>query len=112
MLVANGQLPKTHSIEELSEMAPIEGGWDAQDVLKLDRFYIAARYPDALPSGSTIRKHFTPKDAQEAIAIAQGGMDILSRWAASLGVLITLSGEKSKTSQAAVRKPTKGPQVE
>lgn len=89
LLVANGRIPKTHSIEELSAMVPIEGGWGEREVIKRDRFYIAARYPDALPSGSTARKHFTQKDAEEAIAIAQGGMDILSRWAASLGVPLT-----------------------
>lgn len=86
LLMAHGKLPKTHSIEELSEMVPVEGGWDDREVIKLDRFYIAARYPDALPSGSTVRKHFTKKDAQEAIAIAQGGMDLLTRWAVALGV--------------------------
>ena len=96
LLMANGRLPKTHSIEELSEMVPIEGGWDEREVIKLDRFYITARYPDALPSGSTVRKHFTKKDAQEAITIAQGGMDLLIRWAVSLGVPIP-GAEKSPT---------------
>lgn len=90
LLAANGPIPKAHSLEELSTMAPIEGGWEEHEVIKLDRFYIAARYPDALPSGSTARKHFTQKDAEEAIAIARGGMDILSRWAVSLGVPLTI----------------------
>lgn len=92
LLMAHGTLPKTHSIEELSGMVPVEGGWDEREVIKLDRFYIAARYPEALPSGSTVRKHFTKKDAQEAITIAQGGMDLLMRWAASLGVRVPDSG--------------------
>ncbi len=91
LLVANGRIPKTHSIEELSAMVPIEGGWEEREAIKLDRFYIAARYSDALPSGSTARKHFTQKDAHEAISIAQGGMDILSQWAASLGVPLTVA---------------------
>ncbi len=94
LLAANGPIPKTHSLEELSTMAPIEGGWEEQEVIKLDRFYLTARYPDALPSGSTARKHFTQKDAEEAIAIARGGMDILSRWAVSLGVPLTI-GQRS-----------------
>ena len=100
LLVANGRIPKTHSIEELSAMVPIEGGWEEREVIKLDRFYIAARYPHALPSGSTARKHFTQKDAEEAIAIAQGGMDILSGWAASLGVPLTMA-ELSQDTMAA-----------
>lgn len=58
--------------------------------MRLDRFYITARYPDALPSGSTARRHFTQKDAEEALAIARGGMDTLSRWAVLLVVPRTI----------------------
>jgi HEPN domain-containing protein len=94
LLAANGNIPRTHSIEELSAMVPIEGGWEEQGVIKLDRFYIAARYPDALPSGSTARKHFTQADAEDAMAIARGGIDILSRWAVSLGVPLTTGGKE------------------
>lgn len=85
LLVANGHIPKTHAIEELSAIVPIEGGWEERGAIKLDHFSIA-RYPDALASGSTARKHFTQKDAREATSITQGGMGIPSQWAASWGV--------------------------
>jgi len=61
-----------HSVQELCERASVhlpEVGERCQDWGYLDNFYVATRYPNALP-GSIPAKVYTQKAAQEAVATA------------------------------------------
>lgn len=68
-----GQVAWGHSVGDLLESLPDEvrpePSW-IQRVSVLDRFYIPTRYPDAHPSGPAA-KHYTYRDAEEAIALAR-----------------------------------------
>lgn len=63
--------PQSHKLADLLSSIS-ESPFDELrgDILLLDRFYIPARYPDALP-GSFPKGLPTKKDAQEAMAVAQ-----------------------------------------
>ena len=88
LLVATGRLPKTHSIAQLLRELPEDPERHPRLVLaaRLDKLYIATRYPDALPEGTDIAEAYDAKDAQEAIAVAEGTLALLQQWGGELGV--------------------------
>jgi HEPN domain-containing protein len=83
-----GEVKKSHSISEMVKIVK-NSGYDSNNVIppagKLDRYYIATRYPDALP-GSNAQDVFDAQDANDAIGIAEQTIKILSEWASSAGV--------------------------
>jgi HEPN domain-containing protein len=85
-----GDVKKSHSISEMLKIVK-DSGYDANGIIppagKLDRYYIATRYPDALP-GSNAQDVFDIQDANDAIGIAEQTIKLLSEWAAAAGVQI------------------------
>ena len=88
LLVATGRLPKTHSIAQLLRELPedAESCLRLASAARLDKLYIATRYPDALPEGTDIREAYDAKDAQDAIDVAEGTLAALQQWGGELGV--------------------------
>ena len=88
LLVATGRLPKTHSIAQLLRELPEDPERHPRLAVaaRLDKLYIATRYPDALPEGSDIGEAYDAKDAQEAIDVAEGTIALLQQWGGELGM--------------------------
>ena len=88
LLSATGDLEKSHSVSQLSKKVR-ELKYDEVEQLpqagRLDRFYIATRYPDALPGSSAIDV-FDSSDATEAIGIAEQTFLLLAKWAVDAGI--------------------------
>lgn len=82
-----GDVSKGHSISEMVRIVK-DAGYDQGDIPpagKLDRYYIATRYPDALP-GSNAQDVFDLQDANDAIGIAEQTIRLLAEWATVAGV--------------------------
>jgi HEPN domain-containing protein len=72
---------RTHSVDDLSKMA-VEVDPDFQQVLKakkLDEYYILTRYPNGLPGGVPSRYFDDPEEAEEAMWLAKGVIDLIER---------------------------------
>ncbi len=72
---------RTHSIDELSQMA-IELDSDFKAVApakKLDTYYIPTRYPNGLPGGVPSRYYDDPGEAEQAMRLAKGAIDLVER---------------------------------
>jgi len=64
----------THSVGELAKEAVVfEPSFNelVDEAKRLDRHYLASRYPDALPSPAIPAESYVESEAKEAIAIAQ-----------------------------------------
>jgi len=62
-----------HSVFEMLDAFPAEVGVAdelREAALRLDKLYIAPRYPDAYPSGPS-RRYYTEADARQAVADAE-----------------------------------------
>ncbi|MBI5286735.1 MAG: HEPN domain-containing protein [Deltaproteobacteria bacterium] len=71
----------THSIDDLLEMA-MEIDPDFKGVVqakKLDKYYIPTRYPNGLPGGVPSRYFDDPKEAEEAMHLAKGAIELVER---------------------------------
>ena len=81
-------MEKCHSVSQLSKKVR-ELNYDEVEQLpqagRLDRFYIATRYPDALPGSSAIDV-FDISDATDAIGIAEQTFLLLAKWAVEAGI--------------------------
>ena len=65
------KIPRTHSMADLLILIPADALADmAEEILLLDRFYIATRYPDALP-GSLEEGMPSKDEAQESLDLAK-----------------------------------------
>ncbi len=88
LLSATGDVEKCHSVSQLSKKVR-ELNYDEVEQLpqagRLDRFYIATRYPDALPGSSAIDV-FDISDATDAIGIAEQTFLLLAKWAVEAGI--------------------------
>ncbi len=87
LLSVAGDVKKGHSISEMVRIVK-DAGYDRGDIPpagKLDRYYIATRYPDALP-GSNAQDVFDLQDANDAIGIAEQTIKLLAEWATVAGV--------------------------
>ncbi len=72
LLEAQGQVPpRTHKLVDLVRQIP-QGKWGdlESQLLRMDRFYIPTRYPDALP-GMLPEGWPGEKDAREALELAR-----------------------------------------
>ncbi len=69
----------THSIDDLLEMVfEIDPDFkEVKDAKKLDKYYIPTRYPNGLPGGIPSRYFDDPKEAQEAMELAKGVIDLV-----------------------------------
>lgn len=69
----------THSIDELSKIAvKLDPDFERiMDAKKLDRYYIQTRYPNGLPGGVPSRYFDDPKEAEEAMRIAEKAIDLI-----------------------------------
>lgn len=72
--MGRGNIAWGHSVLDLLEA--LEGEYDMEPSLldaarRLDRYYIAPRYPDAHPAGPP-RRYYTEAEAQQAVADAEG----------------------------------------
>lgn len=82
-----GDVNKGHSISEMVRIVK-DAGYARDDIPpagKLDRYYIATRYPDALP-GSSAQDVFDLQDANDAIGIAEQTIKLLVEWSTAAGV--------------------------
>ncbi len=71
----------THSIGELLEMA-MELDSEFKKVTKakkLDQYYIPTRYPNSLPGGVPSRFYDDPKEAEEAMVLARGVIELVEQ---------------------------------
>lgn len=59
----------THSLYALSQLLGVDGGV-ASAAKKLDRYYVSARYPDALPGGAPFQL-FERDEAEDAVRMAE-----------------------------------------
>jgi len=69
----------THSIDDLLEMA-LEIDPDFKGVgsaKKLDQYYIPTRYPNGLPGGIPSRYFDDPEEAEKAMELAKGVIDLV-----------------------------------
>ncbi len=82
-----GDVKKSHSISEMIHIVK-DAGYDRGEIPpagKLDRYYIATRYPDALP-GSNAQDVFDIQDANDAIGVAEQTIKLLAEWSTNAGV--------------------------
>jgi HEPN domain-containing protein len=80
-LVATGvDCPRSHSLDSLVALVPADERLSKLSPARLDRYYIAPRYPDALPPGGSILKSYGSPDADDAIHTAQGIVDLMKAW--------------------------------
>jgi HEPN domain-containing protein len=90
LLSATNDIEKGHSVSRLAKTVH-ELQYDANEPLpsvgKLDRFYIATRYPDALP-GSSAKDVFDIDDASDAIRVAEQTVLLLAKWGSDAGIAI------------------------
>ena len=88
LLSATNDVEKGHSVSHLAKTIH-ELQYDANEPLppvgKLDRFYIATRYPDALP-GSSAMDVFDIDDASDAIRVAEQTVLLLAKWGREAGI--------------------------
>lgn len=87
LLSIAGDVKKGHSISEMVRIVK-EAGYEKENIPpagKLDRYYIATRYPDALP-GSNAQDVFDMQDANDAIGIAGQTISLLAGWSSAAGV--------------------------
>lgn len=71
----------THSIDELLGLA-MELDKEFKEVTqakKLDQYYIPTRYPNGLPGGVPSRFYDDPKEAEEAMVLAKGVIELVER---------------------------------
>lgn len=76
-----GDVKKSLSISEMVRIVK-DAGYDQGNIPpagKLDRYYIATRYPDALP-GSNAQDVFDLQDANDAIGVAEQTIKLLAEW--------------------------------
>jgi len=58
-LVATGvDCPRSHPLDSLAALVPADERLSKLSPARLDRYYIAPRYPDALPPGGSILKSY------------------------------------------------------
>lgn len=82
-----GDVNKSHSISEMVRLVK-DAGYARDDISpagKLDRYYIATRYPDALP-GSNAQDVFDVQDANDAMGVAEQTIKLLVEWSTAAGV--------------------------
>lgn len=87
LLSIAGDVKKSHSIAEMVHTIK-DAGYDRDKLPpagKLDRYYMATRYPDALP-GSNAQDVFDKQDANDAIGIAEQTIKLLTEWSTAAGV--------------------------
>lgn len=53
---------------------------------RLDKYYISSRYPEMYEASASVPSSFVRRDAEEAIAVAEGTIDILKHWSQEFGV--------------------------
>jgi HEPN domain-containing protein len=71
----------THSLDDLLKMA-IEADKSFTEIAqakKLDRYYIPTRYPNGLPGGVPSRYFDDPEEAEEAMLLAKGVIDLVKK---------------------------------
>jgi len=80
MILSKGQMPPhTHKLTDLLSLLPKNFHKSKrEEIVLLDRFYIPTRYPDALP-GTLPEGLPTQKDAEQAIKIARGIFEEISK---------------------------------
>lgn len=105
LLSITGDVKKGHSISEMVRIVK-DAGYDRGDIPpagKLDRYYIAIRYPDALP-GSDAQDVFDLQDANDAIGMAEQTIELLTEWSIAAGVEFdTLRAKKRDDSLRMIR---------
>jgi HEPN domain-containing protein len=71
----------THSLDDLLKMAveADESFTKIAQAKKLDRYYILTRYPNGLPGGVPSRYFDDPKEAEEAMLLAKGVIDLVKK---------------------------------
>lgn len=71
----------THSIDDLLGLA-MELDAEFKEITqakKLDQYYIPTRYPNGLPGGVPSRFYDDPKEAEEAMILAKGVIDLIEK---------------------------------
>ncbi|MGQ9637036.1 MAG: HEPN domain-containing protein [Thermodesulfobacteriota bacterium] len=71
----------THSIDDLLGLA-MELDAEFKEITqakKLDQYYIPTRYPNGLPGGVPSRFYDDPKEAEEAMVLAKGVIDLIEK---------------------------------
>jgi len=71
--LSHGAIVWGHSVFDALDAFPPDAGVTGElreAALRLDKFYIPTRYPDAYPSGPS-RRYYTEADAQQAVADAE-----------------------------------------
>jgi HEPN domain-containing protein len=87
LIVATGKTyPRSHSLGSLMGELPENVDLSALEPGRLDRYYIAPRYPESLPPEGSIVQSYGLRDAQDAINTAEGVVQIMSQWAQQCGV--------------------------
>jgi len=79
--VESVEVLRTHSVDDLSKMAA-EVDTDFEPMIKakkLDRYYIPTRYPNGLPGGVPSRYFDDPEEAEEAMLLAKGVIDLVEK---------------------------------
>ncbi len=71
----------THSIDDLLEMTlEIDPDFKKSvNAKKLDQYYIPTRYPNGLPGGVPSRYFDDPKEAEEAMELANGVIELVEK---------------------------------
>ncbi len=72
-----------HSVGELArEASRVEEAFEALigKGARLDRHYLASRYPDALPEPAIPFESYTQEDAEEALTLARDFLDLARRF--------------------------------
>ncbi|WP_414041562.1 HEPN domain-containing protein [Acidithiobacillus sp. M4-SHS-6] len=88
LIAAGKAYPKEHSLENLRGLLPENAEISRLAPNRLDRYYIAPRYPESLPLGSSVRGAYDRTDAEDALRVATGTTMLLAGWAQTLGVNI------------------------
>ena len=79
--VGSSEVFHTHSIDELGRMAQeIDPDFKkVSSAKRLDGYYIPTRYPNGLPGGVPSRFFDDPKEAEEAMLLAKGVIELVQK---------------------------------
>jgi len=79
MKINSKEILYTHSIADLLEIAKEvdESFKTIEDAKKLDKYYIPTRYPNGLPGSVPSRFFNDPKEAEEAMQLAQSVIELV-----------------------------------
>ncbi|MBU2761684.1 HEPN domain-containing protein [Acidithiobacillus sulfurivorans] len=93
--VSQGDYDRVHTIGAMLSKMPQNKQIEELDPERLDKFYIATRYPESHAPETRIAKAYGKRDARDAIDTAEGMLSLTLEWAKACGVTLQHAPEPS-----------------